>query len=78
MSGKRVIGRHTIELNPAVVLKNPALWDEETIAWAQKRVVDQEWDDYEEDGPQDLETTLDNAVDRAFQETLTDTNGEPR
>jgi len=31
-----------------------------------------------EDGPQDLETTLDNAVDRAFQETLTDTNGEPR
>lgn len=58
MSGKRVIGRHTIELNPAVVLKNPALWDEETIAWAQKRVVDQEWDDYEEDGPQDLETTL--------------------
>lgn len=28
-----------------------------------------EWCDYEEDGPQDLETTLDNAVDRAFQET---------
>jgi len=30
---------------------------------------DETWDDYEEDGPQDLETTLDNAVDRAFQET---------
>jgi len=52
-----------IDLDHELVLKNPHLWDEATLQWALDQK--QAWDDYEEDGPQDLETTLDSALERS-------------
>lgn len=51
-----------IDLNHELVLKNPHLWDEKTLKWA--RDMQQAWDDYEEDGPMDLEDRLDELLEQ--------------